>query len=196
MNRSHPNGFTLIEVLVSVFIFAVALLGLAALQIAARKAAFESAQRSLAAAIGQDVLERMRLNTEALSGYTGTLNANTTFSDSLDCAGPANLAVCDRRDFQRSLLGTAETTGTGTNVSKTGGLANPTLCVTSSNAGGSGQYTVTIVWRGREPALPEAGSENASDTCGNGQYGTNNEYRRIFRISTYICREGVSGGCI
>ncbi|UZR27525.1 type IV pilus modification protein PilV [Methylococcus mesophilus] len=190
------KGFTLIEVLISVFVFAVALLGLAALQITARKTAFESAQRSLAAAIAQDVLERMRLNTEALASYTATINANTTFSDSLDCTGPANLAACDRRDFQRSLLGSTETTGTGANTSKVGGLANPTLCVTSSNAGGSGRYTVTIVWRGRDQSLPEPGSENESDTCGNGQYGTNNEYRRIFRLSTYICREGISGGCI
>jgi type IV pilus assembly protein PilV len=188
------KGFTLIEVLISVFVFAVALLGLAALQITARKTAFESAQRSLAAAIAQDVLERMRLNTEALASYTATLNANTTFSSSLDCSTPTGLAACDRRDFQRSLVGATETTGGGANT--VGGLAAPTLCVISSNAGGSGQYTVTIVWRGRDQSLPEPGSDNASDTCGSGQYGTNNEYRRIFRLSTYICREGISGGCI
>lgn len=196
MNRPRHNGLTLIEVLISVFVFAVALLGLAALQITARKTAFESNQRSLAAAIAQDVVERMRLNTQALAHYTATLDVNTTFSDSLDCTTPAGLAACDRQDFQRSLLGATEATGTGANTSKVGGLANPTLCVTGSNVGGSGQYTVTIVWRGREPFLPEAGSENASDTCGNGQYGAHNEYRRIFRLSTYICREGISGGCV
>lgn len=188
-------AFTLIEVLISVFVFAVALLGLAALQITARKTAFESAQRSLAAAVAQDALERMRLNTEALSSYTATIDANTTFSDSLDCTGPANLAACDRRDAWLSLFGKTETTS-GDSETPVGGLANPTLCVTSSNAGGSGRYTVTIVWRGRDSSLPEAGSENASDTCGNGQYGTHNEYRRIFRLSTYICREGISGGCV
>ncbi|MEW6039718.1 MAG: type IV pilus modification protein PilV [Pseudomonadota bacterium] len=190
----QDDGFTLIEVLISVFVFAVALLGLAVLQITARKTAFESAQRSLAAAIAQDVLERMRLNTDALASYTAAIDPNTTFSDSLECTTPANLAACDRRDFQRGLVGATETTGE--NATPVGGLAAPTLCVTSSNAGGSGRYTVTIVWRGRDQSLPEPGSENASDTCGSGQYGTNNEYRRIFRLSTYICREGISGGCV
>jgi type IV pilus assembly protein PilV len=189
----QDDGFTLVEVLISTFVFAVALLGLAALQITARKTAFESAQHSLAAAIAQDVLERMRLNTDALASYTAAIDANTAFGGPLDCTGPANLAACDRRDFQRSLVGATETTGG--NASPVGGLAAPTLCVTSGNAGGSGRYTVTIVWRGRDPFLPEPGSENATDACGSGRYGAGNEYRRIFRLSTYICRQGVSGGC-
>ncbi|MDD2767328.1 MAG: type IV pilus modification protein PilV [Methylococcus sp.] len=195
--RRRHGGFTLIEVLISVFVFAVALLGLAALQITARKASFESAQRSLASAAAQDLLERMRLNTNALGSYVADIDSSSTFSTTLDCSASANRASCDRRDAWLTLSGAAETTGSGENQTQVGGLANPTLCVTSSNAGGSGQYTVTIVWRGRDPSLPEEGSDNATDTCGEGNYGEGNEYRRIFRLSTYICKESTTaGGCV
>lgn len=195
-HRRH-GGFTLIEVLISVFVFAVALLGLAALQITARKASFESAQRSVASAAAQDLLERMRLNTNALGSYVADIDSTTTFSASLDCSASANRAICDRRDAKLSLFGETETTGSGESSTPVGGLTNPTLCVTSSNAGGSGQYTVTIVWRGRDPSLAEEGSDNATDTCGEGNYGDDNEYRRIFRLSTYICKESATaGGCV
>ena len=56
---TRARGFTLIEVLVTVFVMGVGLLALAGLQIIAKKASFDAAQRTLAAMLG---VQRPSLN--------------------------------------------------------------------------------------------------------------------------------------
>jgi type IV pilus assembly protein PilV len=190
--RRCSGGFTLLEVLIAVVVLSLALLGLAALQIHAKKAAFEAVQHSLAAAIAHQVLERMRLNPTALGAYLGTIDTATRYDGVMDCATTVctadQIALYDRRDFQAQLGGSAESR----NSQDVGGLADPRLCIAGPEGGASGSYTVTLVWRGREDLAQ--GGENASDPCGAGRYGENDRYRRIFRISTYICRE-TGGRC-
>lgn len=173
--------------LIAVVVFSLALLGLAALQIHAKKAAFEAVQHSLAAAIAHQVLERMRLNPTALGAYLGTIDNDTRFDGVTDCATTVctadQIALYDQRDFQAQLVGSAESR----NSLGLGGLSDPRLCITGPGDGASGSYTVTLVWRGKEELVP--GEENASDSCGAGRYGENDRYRRIFRISTYVCRQ-------
>lgn len=185
--RWCPEGFSLLEVLIAVVVFSLALLGLAALQIHAKKAAYAAVQHSLAATIVHQVLERMRLNPMALGAYLGTIDNDTRFDGVLDCATTVctadQIALYDRRDFSVQLLGSAESR----NSLGVGGLTEPRLCITGPEGGVSGSYTVTLVWRGKEELAQ--GEENASDPCGAGSYGEDDRYRRIFRISTYICRE-------
>ena len=65
----------------------------------------------------------------------------------------------------------------------TGGLVLPRMCVTGPLAGGAGIYQVTIVWRGSA-----AITSPLNNFCGTltGNYGANNEFRRIIQIPTYI----------
>jgi type IV pilus assembly protein PilV len=60
MNRQ--KGFTLVEVLVSIVVLAVGLLGLAGLQLISLKAADSAYHRSQASILVDDIVDRMRAN--------------------------------------------------------------------------------------------------------------------------------------
>lgn len=79
-NQLRQHGISMIEVLVTLFITSIAITGLAALQIKAIKATNDTSQSSAAMWVLQDLMERMKSNTQAaLSGaYAAHLNRNTT----------------------------------------------------------------------------------------------------------------------
>ena len=56
------RGFTLIEVLVALFVLSVAILGIAGLQVTSKQTNFESVQRTNATFLAQELLERIRAN--------------------------------------------------------------------------------------------------------------------------------------
>ena len=62
LNPIPPRGFTMIEVLVSVLIMAVGLLGLAGLQATGLRANLNTYMRSQAALLAYDMADRMRAN--------------------------------------------------------------------------------------------------------------------------------------
>lgn len=63
------HGLGLIEVMVSVTLLAITVLGYSALQLRAMSASEEASQHILAMNIAHDLAERMRLNRDALSHY-------------------------------------------------------------------------------------------------------------------------------
>lgn len=63
--RSGPRGFTLVEVLVTLVILSVGLLGIAALHTASLRNNLDSALRSQASALAADIADRMRANRDA-----------------------------------------------------------------------------------------------------------------------------------
>src|SRR4051812_34767512 len=71
--RSMPcKGFTMIEVLVSLFIVTLGLLGLAALQAKAQQAELESYQRAQALVLVQDMVDRINANRKTAGCYAFT----------------------------------------------------------------------------------------------------------------------------
>jgi len=75
MRFSH--GISLIEVLITLFVFTIGMLGFAALQLNALQSTGDSAQRSQSVWILQELAERMRSNSEAGSAnYTATVNCS------------------------------------------------------------------------------------------------------------------------
>ena len=58
----YQQGVSLIEVLVAMFLLGVAVIGFVALQVRALSASNESAYRSQAMSVAQDLAERMRSN--------------------------------------------------------------------------------------------------------------------------------------
>lgn len=188
------RGFTLLEVLIAVFVLAIGVLGLAALQITSKQAGAEAAQRTMAAHLAFDLLERMRLSARAVPPPLGdyvrlgsSLSTIDDLSSVADCAmtscTPDELAAFDLLSVFSAASGAHETRG----GSLVGGLNTPTLCVTGPNGGGAGIYAVTIAWRGKS-ALTESHAANA---CGDSrtaedQYGAALKYRRILTVSTFI----------
>ena len=67
--RAAQLGFSLVEVLISVFIFSVGLLGLAAMQLQALKYTQAAHWRSQANFLAADMVERVRANRASVSSY-------------------------------------------------------------------------------------------------------------------------------
>lgn len=160
----RQKGTSMIEVLVTVVIVAIALLGIAALQFMSKRSNLDAVQRTTASLLASDIIERMRYNPKALKTYAGSLEnpnptlgyGSTAFSGapSPDCSpsNPCNtdqLAAHDLWVWQQRLLGAGEVSGS----SNTGGLTYPTACVmtnvSDSVTNRSGRYTVAIAWRGQ-----------------------------------------------
>lgn len=66
--RQSHRGFTLIEVLVTVVVVSIGLLGLAGLQINGLRANLSSEARSKATLLASDIIERMRANPLGIAG--------------------------------------------------------------------------------------------------------------------------------
>ena len=142
------QGFSLIEVLITMFVVAVGLLGIAGLQTFSKKSNFDAVQRTTAAALAQDIIERMRANASAASSYVtdATAGVGATPAAGTDCGSstctPAQLQAYDLYKWSQALFGASEVASDGTNA---GGLSSPTGCITSSACG---LYAITIAWRG------------------------------------------------
>lgn len=179
-------GMGLIEVMVAVLIFAVGLLGMAAMQLAAKKSSYEATQRSIATSLSRDILERMRSNPEQLAAYVATDVGDTSSppaTPGTDCAAatcnPAQLAAYDLYEWYQLLIGASEKIDIAGTVSNAGGLVEPRACISDAD----GLVSVAIAWRGvNEMTNPtESG-------CGDGLglYGTSDVQRRLLVITTYI----------
>ena len=179
----------MVEVLVTLVIVSVGFLNMAALQTTAKRSNFDAVQRTTAVMLAHDVVERMRANPLALSGYLiGSAGGGTLTAPALSCTTgarctPLQLAAQDLYQWEQSMDGASEARTISGTLTQTGGLASPTSCITGPVSGGAGIYTVTIVWRG----LMELTNASAN-TCGvgTGNYGANREFRRILSFSTYI----------
>jgi len=66
LDPRKPAGFTLIEVLVTIVILSVGLLGMAALQITGVRSATGATSRTQATLLADDIVERMRANVTAV----------------------------------------------------------------------------------------------------------------------------------
>ncbi len=177
--RSH--GFSLIEVLVTLVVFSVGLLGTAAMQIVSKKATYDAVQRTAAAMVASDLLERMRANPEVLDQYLGVVIGGMQAAPVADCEGAVcaadDLASYDRWSISQAVAGAAESSPNGAS----GGLADATFCVAGPADGSSGFYEVAIAWRGRT-MVPNRSTHG----CGAGRYGAQDGYRRLLRFTTFL----------
>lgn len=152
---------TFIEVLVAVIILVTGILGAVAMQASAKKGSFDAMQRSVASALAQDIVERMRSNNPAaLGGYAGT-----DYGDTLDSipakrcntlAGlctPGEMVINDRYEWEMSLMG-ADVVNEDNNVA---GLTGVRGCISQV----LNSVTVVISWEGRTKI-----SDAAKDSCG------------------------------
>ena len=94
-SRRRQRGDTMIEVLVTIIIIAVGVLGAAALQVTTLKNLSSSHSASVAAIVAQDFAERMRANPDA--ALAGNYNHDTAPTTTTDCvANPcATAALAD-----------------------------------------------------------------------------------------------------
>ena len=183
------RGVGMIEVLISMLVLSVGILNIAGLQTMAKKSNFNAIQRTSATVLAKDIVEKMRANPVSLGQYrTNGVGGGTLTLPATTCtlAGQCNslqLAAYDLWQWEDLMDGSSENRDIDGTNTETGGMADPTGCITGPVAGGAGIYTLSIVWRG----LTELTNVSAN-LCGvgSGKYGANEEFRRLLTFDTYI----------
>lgn len=187
----HSRGFTLLEVLVSLVILLVGLLGIAGMMTKGQRASYEAYQRQQALALAMDIAEKIRANPGGAPYYSadaplatpageGTQLAATVDCEGAQC-GPADIAKNDLATWDALLLGATETTGAG--AVRVGGIVKARGCVEWDGNVNQPVFRVSVAWQGEtDTAVP------AASTCGTGLYGATDARRRLVTLDVATCR--------
>lgn len=184
MNRRSISvrGFTLIEVLVTLLILAVGLLGLAGLHATMLRSELESVQRTQAMLLLEDMANRVRTNpVEARKADSAYLDEYGTGASFADCSTPV---LADKCAWDTSLKGAAVETDGGDQI---GAMIGARGCVERLNGDTTSQVLlrITVAWQGLSPTV-------APDlACGAGDYGADDSQRRAVSVVVALAYLGV-----
>ena len=154
--RSAQSGFSMIEVLITIAILVVGLLGLAGLQANVAKAEFEGYQRAQALVLVQEIADRISTNKVNAASYVASdIGASATVQD---CSGLTDYKL-DLCEINNMVVGASEKTDGVTNV---GGMLNGRACITNPQIN---VYVVTVAWQGLRRTVAPV------EACGSGAYG-------------------------
>lgn len=185
-NHRLQAGFSMIEVMVSLVILMLSLLGLVGLIVVSQRAESESYQRSQALLLLQDIAGRMNSNRRVAACYaitTDVLNGApfmgvgsvVTPSCGYGTLQANALAVSDLTAWNGLLLGTGETL----NGSNLGAMVGARGCVSFDIP--SGIYVVSVAWQG----VVITAAPNTNLSCGKGLYGSE-ALRRVVSMNVKI----------
>src|SRR5918996_849935 len=164
----YAAGFSMIEVLVTIVILLVGLLGLAALHGRANTAEMESYQRSQALILLSDMVNRINANRKFAMDYVNNSIPYVGGTGNLiDCAELTGVTL-DLCQWGNMLGGAAESNA-GANIGAMNGARG---CITYD--AGTDAYTVSVAWQGLVQTAAPAGN-----TCAQGQYGDDTQRRVV-----------------
>ena len=172
-----PNkGFSLIEVLVTILILMIGLVGLAGLQVRALTSQMEAYQRSQALILLKDMADRIEENRINAANYVTTTPLGTDFGT---CAASGVGSAGDLCEWHNALLGAAEVDSSG---NKVGAMIGARGCIYQTAAAASGvpgEFLVAVAWQGlNNTAAPAV-------DCGINEYG-NEALRRVVTLPISI----------
>ena len=176
MKLLRQSGTTMIEVLVTIVILSVGLLGIAALQAKTQMGSIESYQRAQAIILVGDMVARINGNPANADSYlSGDTPIGTGDGRSDDCSAVAAGAPLDLCEWSKALRGSAEKNSSNT---KLGAMTDGRGCIeriqdVNATAGvcRPAIYRVTVTWQGlHQTAAPHV-------SCASGSYG-DDTYRR------------------
>ena len=171
--RERQSGFTMIEVLVTIAILVVGLLGLAAMQTLSTLAELESYQRSQALVLVRDMADRMTANKAQITSYV----ASDVGLAPIDCAayipippspGDYKLDLCE---WNNQLNGSSEKVDAGTK--NVGAMIGARGCIVRLDPV---TFLVTVAWQG----LSRAGIP--VEACGANAYGDDANRRTVSMV--------------
>lgn len=186
-SKAAQRGATLIEVLISVVILLVALLGAAGMMVRSNQTEMESYQRVQALTLLQDMVTRLNANRQVAACYavagamttagTGGLSAPSCTAGT--AAQQATVAA-DLAAWNSALLGNAEQANTASGSVALGAMIGARGCIEAIDTAKQ-IYRVTVAWQGLvktvAPALP----------CGSGNSNFGDDtYRRAISVQVRI----------
>ena len=198
------SGFSMLEILISMFIMAIGLLGLIGMQAMAQTSGLESYQRAQALVLLSDIVDRINTNrsfnaartNSAAECYAITANsANGTpylgtaaggshynvagFSCPQLATNPAaqGRAQYDLQEIDNMLQGAAEALAGG----QVGAMIGARACIGFDAV--NQNYTVAVAWQGVSPTFSPATWANVSPfatNCALGLYGVDTQRRVVW----------------
>lgn len=200
------SGFTLLEVLISLILLLIGLLGIAILMLKGQRASFEGYQRQQALAMAQEMAEKIRANqggapyyvkgaTDGVPGSGNLLKDNK--NNCSDACTPEEIAANHLATWDGMLVGASETKDVATNT--VGGIIGARGCIEWPEPDATKLTTlpvfwISVAWQGEGNTVPPA---NDASACGKDLYG--NEARRrlvTLRVSTCMLVNIATGGCV
>ena len=193
-NLSAAKGFSMMEILITMIIIMVGLLGIVALQAKAVQAELESYQRSQALIMLDDIVDRMNVNRQTVRNcfaFTTDTTEGTPFigaagTDHLgtpSCAASTSnyntLADNALTELDNLLKGTQEAIDVDGETQNAGGIVDARACISYDSStelggiSGTGLYTVVLSWQAMSELIAPVAS------CGNGLYGTEARRRAV-----------------
>jgi type IV pilus assembly protein PilV len=178
--RVSSRGFTLIEVLVTIVILAIGLLGLALMQATSLSNQLEAYQRAQALLLLDDMVNRIQVNSTAAKAGDYPDGSDYGLAEEA-CnpapATPAEVAARDLCEWKNSIAGA----GTKLNGNNVGSLVGATGCIENLPGSGDGDVLIrlTIAWQGMSKTLAPASA------CGKDAFG-DDDLRRVASIDTVL----------
>ena len=159
------RGVSLVEILITLVIIALGLLGLAGMQTRLQSLDMESYQRSQALLLLNDMANRISANRSDAASYV----TSTALGVGSSCpTTTTKLVDRDKMEWCNLLLGASETAGSGLNLQNQGAMIGGRGCVETVGSGVDAYYLVTVAWQGLTPVV----APPSSNTCGINQYDT------------------------
>ena len=176
---SHQSGFSLIEVLITLIILAIGLMGLAGLQSRMLNAEFESYQRSQALMLVEDMVSRIRSNPAAArtSSYSGNAVYGTGNVLGDDACDPANTTTFDLCSWSAALKG-ASVALNDADETQVGAMIGARGCIETVSGSATSEVVirVTVAWEGLSPTVAP------SLACAQGSFGADDNMRRVASV--------------
>jgi type IV pilus assembly protein PilV len=163
-HRNGQAGTSMLEVLITIVILAIGLLGLAGLQTRLQLSEMEGYQRTQAMILLDDMANRLSTNRSEASSYvTGNTAANTLGAGMTCPSADTTRHDKDVRQWCLALQGASEKTGTSSTAPSVGAMVGGRGCIESLN---DNQYLITVAWQG----LGAIAAPPTSVQCGKNQY--------------------------
>ncbi|WP_133406229.1 type IV pilus modification protein PilV [Parashewanella tropica] len=174
--QNNEKGLSLIEVLVSLVILVIGLIGVFNLHLISKQGSFESFQQTQASYLAHDIINRMKANSSQLPSYEGeyssmpTSTPNNLCNDVSDPCTAVEMRMANLYQWQKALTGQYEID----DKTPIGGLDEPTACITVKDE----KVEVKITWK----AIRETtDAKDANEKC-----GTASKKRRFYVVTTFI----------
>ena len=178
----------MIEVLVTIVILTIGLLGVAGLQARMQLAQAEVHHRTQAVLLLREMVNRLNANRDNAQDYV-TAKPLGTGNRVQDCTGLGDAAL-DLCEWNNALLGIAESTAGG---QPAGGMIGARGCITRVVETMPREFLISVTWQGMVPTAAPA-----STACGEGLYGNEQTRRALVSHVMIGCLQNdpVTGRCV